>query len=105
MAPGVDLTTCATPLLPLLARLPAGQVMVEPLPRSHALPAASSRNLVKLAVVPDESARTASVIGVPGRVTPGLSASIAGASQVLIAPEKMPAITGADSRSRGTPDR
>src|ERR1700722_10151072 len=105
MAPGVDLTIAATPPLPLALRLPAGQSTVELVPSGQAAPAASTRNSVKLAVVPDESERTASVIGVAGSVRSGLSASIAGASQGLIRPSKMPAMTGAERRSLGTSDR
>src|ERR1017187_1753793 len=99
MVPGVVLTICATPPLPLPAWLVAGHLRVELLPRVHALPAASTRNLEKLAVVPDESERTAMEIGVLGSVTPGLSALIAESFHVLIVPWKMPAITGADSWS------
>jgi len=44
-------------------------------------------------VVPDESERTAMVIGVLGRLTPGLSALIAGSFQVLIWPWKIFAMT------------
>src|ERR1019366_1439260 len=99
MAPGVDLTICATPPLPLPAWLVAGHLIVELLPRVHALPAASTRNLEKLEVVPDESERTAREIGVLGRVTPGLSAAICELFQAVILPWKMPAITGADSCS------
>src|SRR6266550_4278001 len=63
MEPGVDLTTCATPGLPLAARAEDGHLMVELLPRLQALPTASTRNSVKFAVVPEESDRTARVIG------------------------------------------
>ena len=66
--------------------------MVELLPRVQALGAESCRNKVKLAVVPEESDRTARVIGVLGRLTPALSALMAGSFQVLILPEKMPAM-------------
>src|SRR6266566_4629144 len=103
MAPGVDLTICATPALPLPAWLLAGHLMVELLPSVHALPPPSTRNLEKLAVVPDESERTARTTGVLGRVTPGLSALMAGSFHVLILPPKMPATTGADSCSLLTP--
>src|SRR6516165_9140323 len=70
MAPAVDLTICATPLFPLPARAVDGQEMVELLPRVHTLGTAVSRNKEKFCVVPDESERTAMVIGVLGRVTP-----------------------------------
>src|SRR5258707_13501894 len=90
MAPGVDLTTCATPGLPLAARAVDGHLTVELLPRVQALPADSTRNSVKFWVVPEESDRTARVIAVRGRLTPELSALIAVSFQVLILPEKMP---------------
>src|SRR6516162_6616736 len=105
MAPGVDLTICATPLFPLPARAVDGQAMVELLPRVHTLGTAVSRNKEKFCVVPDESERTAMVIGVLGRVTPELSALIAGSFQVLILAWKMFAIVVASSFRLLTPDR
>src|SRR5208282_5731242 len=99
MAPGVDLMIDATPPLPLPARAVAGHLMVELLPSVHALPAASSRYREKFWVVPDESERTAMLIGVLGRVTPGLIAVIAELFQDVILPSKMSAITGAVSCS------
>src|SRR5271170_2393496 len=99
MAPGVLLTICATPPLPLPPRLLAGQLMVELVPSFHTLGAASTRNWEKLAVVPEESERRAMVIVVLGRLTPGLSALIAELFQVVILPWKMSATTGADSCS------
>src|SRR6185312_16317038 len=105
MAPGVDLTICATPALPLPARAVLGHLMVELVPSVHALPAASTRKLEKFAVVPDESERTARVIAVLGRLTPELSALIAASFQVLILPEKMPAMVDGDSLRLLTPDR
>src|SRR6266852_992056 len=105
MAPGVDLTTCATPGLPLAARADDGHLMVELLPRLQVLPADLTRNSVKFCVVPEESARTARVIGVLGRLTPELSALIAASFQVLILPEKMPAVVAGDSFRLLTPDR
>src|SRR6516162_2156871 len=105
MAPGVDLTICATPPLPLPAWAVFGQLMVELVPSVHALPAPSTRKLEKFAVVPDESERTASLIGVLGRLTPELIALIAGSFQVVILPEKMLAITGPSSFRLLTPDR
>src|SRR5271169_5860175 len=99
MAPGVDLTICATPGLPAPARAVVGHLMVELLPSVHTLGAASLRNRVKFWVVPEESERTTMVIGVLGRVTPGLSAAIAELFQVVILPWKMSAMTGADSCS------
>src|SRR6478735_8204424 len=105
MAPGVDLTTCATPGLPLAARAEDGHLMVELLPRVQALPVACARKLEKFCVVPEESDRTARVIAVLGRLTPELSALIAGSFQVLILPEKMPAMVAGDSFRLLTPDR
>src|SRR5215469_15059474 len=93
MAPGVVLTICATPPLPLPACAPDGQLMVEELPSFQALPADFSRNRVKFSVVPEESERTARVIGVLGRLTPGLSALIAGSFQFLILAWKMSEMT------------
>src|SRR5215469_4341025 len=84
MAPAVDLMICATPLLPLPARAPDGHVTIELLPSVQAPPTASCRNSVKFAVVPEESERTARVIGVLGRLTPELTALIAGSFQVVI---------------------
>ena len=60
--------------------------MVELLPSVHALPAAFSRYKEKFCVVPEESERTAMVIGVLGRLTPGLSAAIAELFQDVILP-------------------
>src|SRR5690242_11080765 len=91
MEPLVDLMACATPLPPLAACAEDGQVIVEAVPSFHALPAAATRYLEKLAVVPEESERTTREIGELGRLTPELSALIAGSSQVLIVPWKMPA--------------
>src|SRR5579862_4355877 len=105
MAPGVDLTTWATPGLPLAARAEDGHLMVELLPRVQALPAASSRNRVKFWVVPEESDRTARVIGVLGRLTPGLLALMAGSFQALMLPEKIFAIVVGSSFRLLTPDR
>src|ERR1700745_3578192 len=105
MAPGVDLTTCALPVCPLAARAEDGHLMVELLPRLQALPTASTRNSVKFAVVPEESDRTARVIGVLGRLTPELSALIAGSFQVLICAWKIFARVGASSFRFLTPDR
>ena len=96
---------CATPLLPLPPRLAAGQFTTEPVPSVHALPPASVRNWVKLAVVPEESERCAMVTGVLGRLTPGLSALTAGSFHVLILPLNRPAMVGPDSCSLLTPDR
>ena len=63
------------------------------------------RNSEKFAVVPDESERTARVIGVLGSLAPGLIALIAGSFQVLILAWKMFAITVGVSFRFLTPDR
>src|SRR5215469_479586 len=105
MAPGVVLMTCATPLLPWAAWAVEGHVMVELEPSVHALPAAFSRNREKFCVVPDESARTASVIAVAGRLAPGLSVLIAELFQDVILPWKMSAMTVGVSFRLVTPDR
>ena len=51
-------------------------------------------------MVPEESERRATMIGVLGRLTPGLSAAIAELFHVVILPWKMFAMTGADSFRR-----
>ena len=56
-------------------------------------------------MVPEESERTAMVIGVLGRLTPGLSAAIAELFQEVIFPEKISARTVASSFRLVTPDR
>src|SRR5262245_20218306 len=88
MAPGVDFTIWATPELPSPACVPAGHSSSEAAPSVHTpeplLPEAASRNLEKFSVVPEPSARRATTIAVSGRVTPGLSAAIAGSFQFLI---------------------
>src|SRR5271165_3263177 len=99
MAPAVDLMAWATPELPLTAWAVDGQVIVELLPSFHTLGAESTRKSEKFCVVPDESERTASVIGVLGSVTPGLIAAMAALFQVLMLPWKMFAITVGSSCS------
>ena len=79
--------------------------MVEPLPSVHTLGAAVLRNREKFCVVPEESERTATVIGVLGRLTPGLIAVIAELFHDVILPWKMFAMTGAVSFRLLTPDR
>src|SRR5215472_9642687 len=104
MAPGVVLMICATPPLPMPACAPDGQLMVEELP-SFQSGEDFSRNREKFWVVPEESERTASVIGVLGRFTPGLSALIAGSFQVLILAWKMSEMTCGVSFRFLIPDR
>src|ERR1700756_5255507 len=105
MAPGVDLTICATPPLPLPARAVPGHLMVELLPSVHALPPAFSRYREKFCVVPEESERTARVIAVLGRLTPELRGAIAGLFQDVFWPLKIPERTVASSFRLLTPDR
>src|SRR5580692_7370149 len=105
MAPGVDLTIDATPLPPEPARAVDGHLTMELVPSFQALPAASTRYWEKFAVVPEESERTASVIEVLGRLTPGLRAAIAELFQVVIWPWKICERTAASSFSPLMPDR
>src|SRR3974377_1238169 len=105
MAPGGDLTICATPPLPMPARAVGGHLMVELLPSVHALPAAFSRYREKFCVVPDGAERPAIVIALLGRLTPELSAAIAGSFHLVILPWKMFARTVASSFRLLTPDR
>src|SRR6185312_10736899 len=104
MAPGVLLTICATPPLPLPACAVFGQLMVESLP-SFQLLAAVWRNSEKFAVVPDESERTARTIGVLGSLAPELSDAIAGSFHFVILPWKMSAMTAGVSFRLLTPCR
>ena len=60
---------------------------------------------MKFAVVPEPSLRCTTTIGVDGRVAPGLSALISGASHVVILLEKILAIVTAESFSLSTPLR
>src|SRR5271154_104697 len=105
MAPAVDLTTAATALPPVDARAVDGNLMIEAVPSFQALAAASTRYWEKFAVVPEESARTASVIVSLGSLTPGLSAAIAELFQFVISPWKICARTAAFSLRPVTPDR
>src|SRR5215469_5489411 len=73
--------------------------MVEPVPSFHVLGEESTRNSEKFAVVPDESDRTASVIGMLGSVTPGLIAAISGAFHFVTLAWKMSEITAGVSCS------
>src|SRR5215472_9282325 len=98
MAPGVLLTICAIPPLPLPPWLVAGQEMVELLP-SFQFGAESTRNWEKFAVVPEESERRAITIVVLGSLTPGFSAAIAGSFHFVILAWKIFASVGPDSCS------
>ena len=79
--------------------------MVEALPSFQALGAAFCRYSEKFCVVPEESERTAVVIAVDGRLTPGLTALIAGSFQVLMLPWKILAMIVGVSFRLLTPDR
>ena len=66
----------------------------------------AARNLVKPAVVPEESERWTTAMLVLGRLMPELSALIAGSFQVLIWPRKIFEIVGPSSlMPLLTPDR
>src|ERR1700730_5689264 len=105
MAPEVDLTICATPGLPLPARAVDGHWVAGRRPSVHALATASLRNRLKFWLVPEESERTAIVIGVLGRLTPELSDAMAGSFHLVILPWKMFAMTVGLSFRLLTPDR
>ena len=81
---------CATPPLPLPACAAAGHLIVELLPSDQSLGTAVCRNRVKFCVVPDESERTARVIGSFGSLTPGLMDAIAELSQFVILLRRSP---------------
>src|SRR6516165_10090216 len=104
MAPLLPLMALATPLLPLPATVLPAQLMVLPVPSVQSVASALTRKAVKLAVVPDESDRCTTVMGVLG--SPLLpSAAMAGSFQLVILREKILAMVGADSLSVLTPDR
>src|SRR5215469_8777153 len=105
MAPGVDLTICATPVFWAPARALEGHLTVDWSPSDQSLGAAVCRNSAKFCVVPEESERTAGVIAVLGRLTPGLSDVIAESFHLVILPEKICAMTGAVSLRLLTPVR
>src|SRR5581483_3403031 len=105
MAPEVDLMIDATPVFCAPARAEAGHLIVELLPSFHTLGTAVCRNSEKFWVVPEESERTAVVIAVLGRLTPGLSAAIAGSFHFVMSPWKIFAMTVGSSFRLLTPDR
>src|SRR5581483_8037701 len=105
MAPLVVLMIWATPLLPLPACSPAGQLTVEPASSVQAGPAAIFRKFVKFDVVPELSERCATVMAVDGSLTPGLSAAMSAAFHVLIVPMKILAIVAGESCRLSTPVR
>ena len=77
--------------------------IVGPEPRVHTAGAASVRKRVKFSVVPEPSARCATVIGRFGSETPEFSCLIAGESHVVISPSKISAIVSGDSCKSLTP--
>src|SRR5450755_2094230 len=95
----------ATPALPFPACVSAGHGTVDPAPSVQTVGEAIVRYWVNSWVVPDPSERCATVIAVLGRVALGLSALIAGSSQVLICREKILAIVSAESCRPFTLDR
>src|SRR5689334_7418351 len=100
MLPSVDWMICATPRLPLPAWVEESQFTVSPRPNVHVPTAALVRKPVKLLVVPEPSDRCTTVIDVLGRVTPGLSAAMAGSFQFLICTWKILAsVAGLNWRS------
>src|SRR6266498_5494872 len=105
MPPSPCLTICATPVFFSPPWVSLGHSTVSPLPSFHAVGAAATRYLVKLLVVPEPSERCATVIGLAGRVTPGLSAAITGSFQVLTSRWKILAMVSGLSWSLSTPDR
>src|SRR5215510_9427327 len=85
MAPSPCLISCATPVFFSPPWVDAGQATESPEPRvQFAGWHAATRNLVKLFVVPEPSERWATMMFLSGRVTPALSAAIAGSFHFLI---------------------
>ena len=58
---------------------------------------------MKFSVVPESSARCTGVTARSGRVTPSLSAAIAGSFQFVIVPANRPAMVAASRLSESTP--
>src|SRR5262249_30864205 len=96
---------CATPVFLSPPCVSAGHATVSPEPSFHADGAALTRYLVKLLVVPEPSERCATTMFLSGRVTPELSATIAGSFHFLTAREKIFATVSALSFRSVTPDR
>src|SRR5260370_15514045 len=94
MAPAVPLTTPSTPALlaPALNWAVVGHVGPVPAPILDLNSGLTvDRNVVKMYVVPEPSERWTTVIGVEGRLTPGLSALISALFQAESLPWKMSA--------------
>src|SRR5437870_11576104 len=105
MAPSVLFTIWATPVLPLPAWVSVGHWTVDPASSVHTPGAAAFRYLVKFSVVPGESDRWATVIGLLGSLAPAFRSLMAWSSQVLIWRWKILAMVGASSFSLSTPPR
>src|SRR3954452_739357 len=105
MAPSVFVMIWATPGLPVAPCVSDGQFTVLPEPSVHTVGAALVRKVAKFCVVPELSARRATVIAVLGSLTPGLSAAILESSHFVIVREKMPAMVPAESWRLFTPER
>src|SRR5476649_300449 len=101
MPPSVPFTALETPALACLpSPLP---VHFLPVAWGQSLGAEPFRYLVKLSVVPESSERKKTLMGSAGRVTPGLSAAIAGSFHVLMTPLKIFAVTAGVRISLSTP--
>ena len=100
--PGVLLIAADVPSLPL-APSPTPPLKILPAPFSHAPSEAAVRYCWKLSVVPDSSLRKITTIGCAGSVTPGFSAAISGASQLVTAPLKILATVGPSNANASTP--
>src|ERR1700716_2459246 len=105
MAPGVCLTSAATPPLPLPVT-PVGQVTVVPSPtwvlKSELI---VLRCLVTTNVVPLPSARSQTVIAVSGSFIPSFVFAIAGSFHFVILPRKIPLYASRESLRDSTPGR
>src|SRR5215475_12952355 len=97
MAPGVDLILAVTPSLPL-ERVPTGQLGMLFVPGLFANSSLIAlRCLVNTKVVPLLSARTTTLMGSLGSVTPGLVLTITGSFHLVILPRNIPLYACRDS--------
>src|SRR5450631_3172149 len=101
MPPSVALTALATPAdfslpSPLPVHFLAGFAV-------QSVGAAAARYLVKFSVVPDSSERKNTLTAVSGRVTPGLTAAIAGSFHLVMTPLTILAVTAGVRISLSTP--
>src|SRR5664280_1857505 len=103
MPPSVDFTALETPALACLpSPLP---VHFLPVAAGQSLGAEPFRYLVKLSVVPDSSERKKTLMALSGRVTPGLTAAIAGSFHLVMTPLKILAVKAGVKISLPTPWR